>query len=300
MEKPALSFSAVPGKRQAVVDAALEAERLGFSGIYCPSLGDAMGLCQAIGAVTSRIRFGTSIANIYARHPSDYAQSASFIHELSGGRFVFGIGVSHEVFNQAMGLQTGKPLSDIRAFVKAYRAAEDRLGPLPPLVLAGLRRKMVGLAGEIGDGVVWANAARSHMKTSLAHLSEGRAAEYFVGNMIPTCVSDDRALAAARLRRTLRMYISLPNYQMYWEEAGYGDEIQAARAAIARGDRDGLDAVMSDRWLQDVTLYGTASEVREGYERWCESGVSTPILVPNSASGGQAKAIAELFAAFSK
>jgi hypothetical protein len=55
---------------------------------------------------------------------------------------------------------------------------------------------------------------------------------------------------------------------------------------------------MSDRWLSDCTLYGTAAEVREGFEAWVAAGVKTPILVPSSTAGGQIKAIEELLAAF--
>jgi hypothetical protein len=55
---------------------------------------------------------------------------------------------------------------------------------------------------------------------------------------------------------------------------------------------------MSDRWLREVTLFGPASEVREGFEAWLDAGVKTPILVPSSTSGGQVKAIEELMRAF--
>jgi hypothetical protein len=55
---------------------------------------------------------------------------------------------------------------------------------------------------------------------------------------------------------------------------------------------------MSERWLQDVTLYGSAAEVRDGLEAWLAAGVRTPILVPSSASGGQMKAFEEMFATF--
>jgi len=47
-----------------------------------------------------------------------------------------------------------------------------------------------------------------------------------------------------------------------------------------------------------VTLFGSAREVREGFEAWLAAGVKTPILVPSSTSGGQIKAIEELLAAF--
>jgi alkanesulfonate monooxygenase SsuD/methylene tetrahydromethanopterin reductase-like flavin-dependent oxidoreductase (luciferase family) len=55
---------------------------------------------------------------------------------------------------------------------------------------------------------------------------------------------------------------------------------------------------MSDRWLRDVTLFGSVAEVREGLEAWLAAGVKTPILVPSSTSGGQMKALEELLAAF--
>ena len=90
---PALSLAAVPGRRARALDVAREAERLGFGGIYCPSFGDAMGLCTALASATETIPFGTAITNIYTRNVQDYAQSAAFIHELSGGRFRFGVGV---------------------------------------------------------------------------------------------------------------------------------------------------------------------------------------------------------------
>jgi hypothetical protein len=116
--------------------------------------------------------------------------------------------------------------------------------------------------------------------------------------MIPTCISDDRAAAAAVMRKTLRGYAALPNYQNYWIEAGYEQEMRDVQQAIAARDSDGLARAMSDRWLRDATLFGPASEVREGFEAWLAAGVKTPILVPSSTSGGQMKAIEELLAAF--
>jgi hypothetical protein len=93
--KPAVSLAAVPGRRKATVTLAQRIEAEGFGGIYCPSLGDGLGLCEALALSTREIPFGTSIANIYTRHPHDFAQTAALVHELSGGRFRFGIGVSH-------------------------------------------------------------------------------------------------------------------------------------------------------------------------------------------------------------
>ena len=293
--KPAISLAAMAGRRQATLEAAQEIERQGFSGIYCPSFGDGVGLCEALALCTKDIPFGTSIANIYVRHPSDYAQTVTLIHELSRGRFSFGIGVSHVVMNARLGLKTGKPTADVRAFVDELRKGAQRWGELPPIILATLSKKMVQLAAEIADGAVWANAARSHMRTSLSFLGD---APRGGANMIPTCISDDRAAAAAVNRKTLTMYVMLPHYQAYWIEAGYEDEMRAIQRAVAAKEYDKIPSLMSDTWLADCTLFGSAAEVRDGVEAWYAAGVNTPILVPSSTSGGQLQALQELWAAF--
>ena len=294
---PAVSLAAVPGRRLRTLEVAEEIERRGFPGIYGPSLGDSLALCQAIALRTRSIPFGTSITPIYLRNVQEFAQTASFIHEVSGGRFRFGIGVSHEPALKRLGVSAGKPLADIRRFVAELRAA-PRVGELPPITLAALRGGMIRLAEEIAQGMVFANGARSHMATSLANLSEvARSSdEFFIGNMIPTCISDDEAAAKAVNRRTLTSYAYLPNYRNYWKEAGYGEEMQAVEAAIKAGDRDGVAAALSDRWLADTTLFGPAAKVREGIEAWFDAGVKTPIIVPSSASGGQMQALEEFFA----
>jgi alkanesulfonate monooxygenase SsuD/methylene tetrahydromethanopterin reductase-like flavin-dependent oxidoreductase (luciferase family) len=298
--KPSVSLLAVAGRRRTTLELAARLEQEGFGGIYCPSPGDGLALCEALALSTRTIEFGTSIANIYTRHPYDYAQTAAVIHELSGGRFRFGIGVSHGPTHQRLGLKVGRPLEETRQFVEDVRAAAQQVGGLPPLVLATLRRRMVELAGEIAEGAVWANGARSHMAESLRHLPDTARAndDFFIGDMVPTCIDDDRAAAAAVNRRTLTSYVKLPNYQNYWIEAGYAEEMEAIRAAIARKEDDKIPSLMSDRWLRDVTLFGSASEVREGVEAWRATGVRTVILVPSSTRGGQMKAFEELIAAF--
>lgn len=297
---PAISLAAVPGRRPPIVEAAAEAERRGFSGIYCPSLGDAMGLCLSIAHVTKTIPFGTSVQPIYLQHAAQLGSQASYINEISGGRFRLGIGVSHGPVHQRLGASVGRPLSDIRDYVAALRKGESASGPLPPIVLATLRDKMVDLSVEISEGAVWANASRNDMPRSVARIPEDRkAAGFFVGNMIPTVISDDREAAANRNRATLSGYVALPNYRNYWKQAGYEEEMTAIEQAAEKGQRDKIPGLMTERWLSSCTLYGSAAEVREGVEAWFDAGVSTPILVPSSVNGGQLVAIREMFDTFS-
>lgn len=295
-QQPALSLAAIPGRRGKTLELAGEIERRGFPGIYCPSLADGLALCEALAFVTQAIEFGTSITPIYTRHVQDFANTASFIHEASGGRFRFGIGVSHAPALDRLGLKAGKPLADMKRFVAELKAV-PRAGQLPPLTLATLRKKMIALAEEIGDGMVFANAARSHMAESLAVLSAAtRGGDFFIGNMIPTCVDDDRAAAAAVNRKTLTSYALLPNYRNYWKEAGYEEEMAGVEAAIDAKAFDRVGDALSDRWLEDTTLFGSAAQVREGIEAWFDAGVKTPIIVPSSANGGQFVAFEEFFA----
>jgi alkanesulfonate monooxygenase SsuD/methylene tetrahydromethanopterin reductase-like flavin-dependent oxidoreductase (luciferase family) len=294
-----LSLVAVPGRRRLTLDVAREAERRGFAGIYVPSIFGNMAQCTALALATERIVFGTAIAPIYARTVEDFAHSAAYIHELSNGRFRFGIGVAHAPSHIRMGVTPGKPLADIRAFVAKFRSYEG-LGALPPIVLAALRKRMVALAGEIADGLIFANGSRSHMPESLSVLpaEKRRNPNFLIANMIPTCIAEDVEAAKAVNRRTLTRYLLLPNYRNYWKEAGYIEEMAAIESAIAEGREGDLPGLMSDRWLADATLFGPASAVRDGVMAWREAGVSTPILVPSSAYGNQLKAVEEIFAAF--
>jgi alkanesulfonate monooxygenase SsuD/methylene tetrahydromethanopterin reductase-like flavin-dependent oxidoreductase (luciferase family) len=299
MTLPAISLVAVPGRRQVTLDLAQEIERRGFAGVYVPSIFSNMAQVVALAVATKSLKFATAITPIYGRVTEDFAQATAYIHEISGGRFAFGIGVAHGPSHVRMGVTPGPPLSDIRAFVAKMRSFEG-IGALPPIILAALRKRMVALSGEIAEGVIFANASRSHMGESLAALPAEKRSNptFLVANMIPTCISDDVEAAKAVNRRTLTRYTMLPNYRNYWKEAGYVEEMSAIETAVAEGRQAEIPALMSDKWLADATLFGPAAQVREGVEAWRAAGVLTPIIVPSSASGNQLKAVEELFAAF--
>jgi hypothetical protein len=88
----------------------------------------------------------------------------------------------------------------------------------------------------------------------------------------------------------------LPNYRNYWEEAGYVEEMEAVEQKIAAREMDKIPDCLSDRWLADTTLSGSATRVRDGIEAWFDAGIKTPIIVPSSAAGNQMKAFEEFFA----
>src|SRR2546421_3619713 len=132
---PAVSLVAMPGRRARTLELAAEIERLGFSGIFSPSMGDALSLAVSLAHVTNEVVFGPSIEPIYIRRADDLAATAAYLHEVSGGRFRLGLGVSHGPAHRRLGVTPGRPLSDTRQYVEALRATE-RVGDLPPIVLA--------------------------------------------------------------------------------------------------------------------------------------------------------------------
>ena len=294
---PSVSVVAVPRKRAAIIELAAEAERRGFAGLALPSLGATMGLAVSLAHTTTTIPFWTSIQPIYYSHPVESANTAAHIHEVSGGRFRFGIGVSHGPVTSRLGVETGRPLADITAYVERMRANERFGGELPPLWLATLRNRMLGLATDIAEGAVWANASLRAVPRQLDAVPAARREGFSLANMVPVVIDEDLAAARAVNRRTMTGYVILPNYRNYWREAGWVEEMDAIEAALGRNDRDALPSLMSDGWLDDITVSGPASRVRERLAQWHETGVE-PVAVMSSTSGGQATAIGELFDAY--
>jgi len=294
---PAISVIGTPTKRTALLEVAAEADRQGFAGLASPGINGNLALCGSLAHVTRTIPFWTSIQPIYHSHFGEVAITAGHLAEVSNGRFRLGLGVSHAPAMDRLGIDTGKPLGDMRAYVAGIRSAERASGALPPILLATLRDKMLDLALEAGDGAIWANASRSYMPTQVARVPDERRATFSLANMVPTAIDADRDAARAIHRRTLGGYIVLPNYRNYWKQAGYEEEMVAIEAALAAGDRDALPGLMTDRWLDDCTISGSPIEVRDQLEAWFDTGV-LPIAVMSSTSGGQLHAIGQLFELF--
>jgi alkanesulfonate monooxygenase SsuD/methylene tetrahydromethanopterin reductase-like flavin-dependent oxidoreductase (luciferase family) len=296
---PALNLVAQPGERRAALDLAREIERRGFAGISVSSQYSNMAQCLGLAFATERIPFATAIAPIYAQTVDEFAQMAAYLHEVSGGRFQLGIGVAHPPSHTRMGVTPGKPLADIRAFVAKLKSV-DGIGALPPIVLAALRKRMVELAAEIADGLVFANGALSQMSRSLSIIPAARRDDpsFFIGNRVRTCVCDDEAEAKAVLRRTVTNYALMPYYRNYWKEAGYIEEMTAIETAVAEGRTEDIPKYLPDRWLADCTLFGAPTKIRDGVEAWRAAGIKTPVLVPLSADGNQTTAIRQVFGAF--
>jgi len=298
---PALNLAAMPGQRLATLELAREIERRGFAGISVASPYGTIGQCAGLAFATRRIGFASAIAPIYAQTVDEFAQSAAYLHEVSAGRFQFGIGIAHGPAHVRMGVKPGKPLGDVRAFVTKFRACTE-YGALPPVILATLRRRMVALAAEIGDGMLFSSGCLSHMAESLGGIPAAKRddPDFFIGNRVRVCIDPNPVAAKAVLREAMSHYALMPNYRNYWIEAGYADEMQAVATAVAENRLGDVAGCLSDRLLADTTLSGPADQVRDGVEAWRAAGIKTPVLVPLSADGSQTTALRQVFAAFAR
>src|SRR5918993_5097215 len=128
-----LALAVIPGVGWSAAETqaiAREAEAAGFDAILSAEVNnDVMATAQLMGAATSHIQVGTWIANIYLRHSYACAQGAALIADATGGRFILGLGVSHQPINAALGIAMPAPLATLGRYVTEVRGWLRGEGP---------------------------------------------------------------------------------------------------------------------------------------------------------------------------
>ncbi len=270
------------------------AEGGGFEAIFSPEVPPYNGLAnaQVFAEATTKIKVGTWITNIYMRQAVTAAATAMTIQEISGGRMVLGLGVSHKPVNDRYGIVMGDPVEKMRGYVKAVKSFMDgtapaltlkREVPKVPVYIAGLTKGAAKLAGEVADGIMPYMSTPEYIKTLAGYVAEGAKAagrdpsEIDITLGIPSVVSDDLELARKAGKRGLSGYLRFPFYQRLMTNNGFGDVIEKIK-----GGADPAE-VFSDEMLDAVALVGPAERCRERLEAYRKAGVSLPIIVPNAA-----------------
>jgi alkanesulfonate monooxygenase SsuD/methylene tetrahydromethanopterin reductase-like flavin-dependent oxidoreductase (luciferase family) len=226
------------------------AEELGYESVFVTHIGgrDSITLLAGYAARTSRVRLGTGVIPIYARTPANMAQSFATLDELSGGRAIAGLGVSHKpVVEHWFGQSIDKPLAEMREYAEIVRAILRGEDPPPgekfrtafqlmgweprpdmPIYLAGLSPGMLRLSGEIADGVVlWLCNPYYIRDVVVPTVREGREKAgkelegFDIVAAVPAAVTDDPAAAYERMRGELEPYFSLPYYRAMLERSGF-------------------------------------------------------------------------------
>ena len=224
-------------------------EAWGYSALWIPeAVGrDPFSFFGYLAANTRTLRLATGIANIYARDAMAMRATQKTLAELSGGRFVLGLGVSHEhLVSKVRGHVYEKPLATMRAYLEAMEKALY-LGVQPkadaPIVLAALRPKMLALAREKARGAHPYFVPPEH--TARAREILGRGPWLCPEQMV--LLETDASKARAIARRNMLIYTGLPNYQNNLRELGFDD------ADFASGGSDRLvDAIVA--WGDEQTI----------------------------------------------
>lgn len=135
---------------------AREIEALGYGALWYSEGGqDSLAHGRALLEATEHLLVGSGIASIFNRDPGSMFHGASSLEHDRNGRFLLGLGVSHERFVTARGQDYSKPVDKMRSYLATMEVSHATpLSPTAPVpvVLAALRKGMLTVAAEHADG----------------------------------------------------------------------------------------------------------------------------------------------------
>ena len=249
-------------------DFARKLEDWGYTALWVPeAVGrDPFTFLGYLAGQTESLVFATGIANIYARDPMTMKAIHQTMSELATGRFVLGLGVSHQhLVNKVRGHDYQKPLSAMRNFLNAMENALY-MGAVPdepaPIVLAALRDKMLDLASTRTAGAHPYLVPPEH--TARARKVMGDDAWLCPEQMV--IFETDAANARKVARDQLAVYLSLPNYQNNLRQFDFDD------ADFADGG--------SDRLVDAIVVWGDEQTISERIAAHRKAGANHVCIQP--------------------
>ena len=301
------SLSGLPPTSLAAL--AARAEQRGFSTLsLTESFNDVTPLAAAVAAQTRSATIATAIANIGFRHPALLAMSAAGIDELSGGRFVLGLGVGTQWFDRSAQTQLfERPLAALAEYIELlrrlweagpagcqasgtfYRLDDFHLDFVPlrpriPIYLAAMGPGMLRLAGRLADGIFLGLTPLETIPELIeqvrtaAHGAGRDPTEVVIAMQVRTCLSDDAERASEGSRASLPIYLTFPGYARHFRALGYGAVVDAVQSAWSRGDRAQAAAAIPDELVDRVAVHGSLEQCRVGLERFRAAGLDLPIV----------------------
>ena len=214
--------------------------------------------CATLLNATTDLIVATGIANIWVRHPNAMVQGALSLAELSGDRFLLGIGVSHQPSVEGVqGIPFGKPLATMTSYLETMANAGWR-GPktdMPPVVIAALGPKMLELSRTASAGAhpYWTTPEHTAMAKEIL----GPDALLCVEQKV--CLTTDAEVGRAKGAEQLAIYSRLPNYRNSWKRMGFTEEQIASNdpafvdAVFAWGDAETLQARVDAHYAAGAT-----------------------------------------------
>ena len=303
-----------------IVECVRLAETLGYESAWVAEGhgGDQFAILGACAAVTRRIRLGTSISSVFVRSPTTIGMAAATVDQLSGGRFVLGLGSSHRVqVEPEHGIAFVQPTARLRDTIAIVRGllrdgvvshrgeavTIERfdlwfppLRPEVPIYVAALFPRLLEIAGGLAEGVLltWPTPqtiARAVEHVAIGARQSGRSPGVVdVASLIPCAIADTTVAARDALRPAVGLYAGFfPRYNRLLGDAGFGDAVRAIKDAYDHGGREAAAKVVPDALIDAVALAGTPDSCRKRLDAYRQAGLALPIVSPRAA-GPDAKA----------
>jgi probable F420-dependent oxidoreductase len=253
---------------------ALRLEELGYESLWVPEFfgREPFSTASFLLARTTRLRIATGIANVYARDALVTAQARRTLAELSGGRFVLGLGVSHPPMAEAHGAEWLPPVRKLRDYLDTLEAARVD-SPAPespaPVWLAAHGPGLLRLAAQRADAANTYLMPPEHTRRAREILGP----EKRLNVVLPSCACEDATRARAIGRKALSIYLPLPAYRRQWTRWGFGPE------DFEGGGSDGL--------VDALVAWGDEERIRARMQAHREAGASHLVVSPlNPEAGG--------------
>jgi len=269
--------------------------------IWIPETWGVEGLSM-ITAVSQRVKdskIGSSIINIYSRSPSLIAMGAATVDALSNGRLILGLGTSSEPIVQDWhGIEFSRPVQRMRECVeiirliisgnkvnydgKVFHLKNFTLLIWPPrkkipIYMAAVNQKMVELAWEVADGVIFYLRPISELQNTIQKMQSKKRID--VSCQFITCISDDADKALDRAKKTLAFYISVGKiYREFLAKNGFAKETGMIYDEYKKSGLQTNYKLVSKSMLESLTICGTPEDCKKKLDKFVRAGVSLPII----------------------
>ena len=247
------------------VEVALAIEGAGFTSVWegggNPDQA-ALDRIESQLAATGRLIAATGIASVWTWDPARLRAAAQDLETAFPGRFILGLGVSHAPAVEALGHAYQRPLRKLEKFLDelSHPAAHGAERPLPPVVLAALGPKALGLTREQALGTHPYFTTPEHTRFAREVLGPG---PLVIPELAFTLASPAEGEATARAYAS--RYLRLPNYTNNLMKFGFGPE--------------DLEGTGSDRLIAQVIPNG-ADALRERIQAHLDAGADHVVIQP--------------------
>ena len=290
-ERLGIGFIPLGWSAQDLQTVAREAEAAGFDAVFATEVNNnALSVVQFMGTATTTIKVGTWVANMYMRHSYACAQGAAFIADATGGRFILGLGMSHQPVNQGLGVEMVAPAQTLRQYVTDVRMWLRGEGPPThapqspsaqpvPIYLSALVSTAVETAGELADGLMPFLWTAERVAQSQVWADRGRAKSNGLGPLditlgLPTFIGNDLASLREAARQNLGLFTTFPFFQRLFRVSGFEEEADRMEQGHVGPES------LTDRMLDAMCLMGPVERCQEQLSAFRGSGVNMPILLP--------------------